>query len=635
MTTSKALLTAASGAAAGGGGLDVNDVFSIYPYIGNGTTTHVISNGLDYSNEGGIWITKNRDQTDAMQLTSTDDDLGKSFQLNGVTQASVTDFLISDTGYTIKSGNGRWNTLNEDYVSWGFRKCPKFFDCVTYTGDGTAGRTISHNLDCEVGMVIVKDISGSGNFAVYHRGVDDGTAPETYSLFLNFTNAQTDRIYWNDTAPTSTTITLGADGTVNGLNVNYIAFIFAHNNGDGNFGPDGDQDIIKCGSFTSDGNISVDLGFEPEWLLVKRYDSTGDWKIFDTMRGFSAFNQDRQLRPNNSAAESDDNFGRVEPTGFQSEETSGTKWIYVAIRKGPLSPPTDASNVFAIATRDAVHPSWESGFPVDFGIRSTVTSTASKYVGDKLTLEYYTTDTTAAGTYSLTNRFDSTEGWSYGVGTNANYYSWMWRRAPHYYDTVAYIGNGTSGHNVSHNLGVVPEMMWVKRLSNTEDWAVYHKDLATNEYLALSVLDLAKTLNGIGRWNDTRPTSSVFTLGNHNTVNGTNNEYVCHLFATVDGVSKVGSYTGTGSSIDIDCGFTSGARFVIIKRTDANGAWWLMDTERGIVSGTSDPAVRLDTNSAQLTGYNLVDPLSSGFKVGTGDASWNTSGGEYIFYAIA
>jgi len=94
----------------------------------------------------------------------------------------------------------------------------------------------------------------------------------------------------------------------------------------------------------------------------------------------------------------------------------------------------------------------------------------------------------------------------------------------------------------------------------------------------------------------------------------------------------VGSYTGNGSTQNIDCGFSSGARFVLIKRTDSTGGWWVFDTERGIVSG-NDPLLYLHLTNAENTTLDFIDPYSSGFAVTA--TSSNVSGGTYIFYAIA
>jgi hypothetical protein len=132
------------------------------------------------------------------------------------------------------------------------------------------------------------------------------------------------------------------------------------------------------------------------------------------------------------------------------------------------------------------------------------------------------------------------------------------------------------------------------------------------------------------------PTSTTYytndaSWGDEN-IGGT---FVTYLFATVAGVSKVGSYTGTGALQTINCGFTSGARFVMIKRTDSTGGWFYYDSVRGITSG-NDPYLFFNVSDAQVTGTNYVDTDTTGFKVtAAAPVALNASGGTYLFLAIA
>ena len=98
----------------------------------------------------------------------------------------------------------------------------------------------------------------------------------------------------------------------------------------------------------------------------------------------------------------------------------------------------------------------------------------------------------------------------------------------------------------------------------------------------------------------------------------------------------MGSYSGNGGSQTIDCGFSggTGARFVLIKRTDQAADWKVYDTVRGIVAG-NDPELALNSNAAEVTGYDYIDPHSSGFIIPIDNFNTNASGGSYIFYAIA
>jgi len=192
-------------------------------------------------------------------------------------------------------------------------------------------------------------------------------------------------------------------------------------------------------------------------------------------------------------------------------------------------------------------------------------------------------------------------------------------------DVVAYTGTG-SARTVAHNLGVAPEMMWVKKRSGSGNWAVYAAPLGATNYLILN--SNGRTFAYDGYWNDTTPTSSVFSLKTDALVNASGSTYIAYLFATLAGISKVGSVTHSGTT-NVDCGFTSGARFVLLKRTDATGDWYVWDSERGIVSG-NDPYLLLNSTAAQVTNTDYIDPLSSGFTITS-----SFTAGDYIFYAIA
>lgn len=142
-------------------------------------------------------------------------------------------------------------------------------------------------------------------------------------------------------------------------------------------------------------------------------------------------------------------------------------------------------------------------------------------------------------------------------------------------------------------------------------------------------------------FSNTAPTASVFSLGNQGgggtyRLNGSGDTYIAYLWATVTGISKVGSYTGTGSDLNVDCGFSAGARFILIKRTDSSSdGWYIYDSARGIVAG-NDPYVLLNSTNAEVTNTDYIDPLSSGFTVtSSAPADLNASSGTYIFLAIA
>jgi len=635
----------------------VDGLFQCHLYEGNGGT-QTITNNINLSGKGGlVWI-KNRDAADAHNLVDT---VRGATKVSPITPAlgevtdddNVTGFTT--TGFTI-GDDVKVNTNNESYASWTFRKQAKFFDIVQYSGNGSA-RTIAHNLGSVPGMIIVIRTDDADDAYVYHRGMHS-SAPEEYYIKLSTDGARADSSsYWNDTAPTSSVFSVGNANGVNNASGEYIAYLFAHNNDDGGFGEPGNQDIIKCGSYSGGGNYFADeqdIGFEPQWLLIKTTTGTKNWVMFDNMRGLSADgSNDSWIYVNTTAADnSNGSLIELKPTGFKPNGSSftgrtGKEFIYVAIRRGGMQTPTAASDVFAVTTRSSSdgEGKYTSGFPVDFSLANNYDASGNTFAGTRLTNAHLqTNDDVVEGSSATDYEWDHNDGVSIGAsgaffGGSTNNINYMWKRARGYFDVVAYTGTG-SARTVAHNLGVVPEMMWIKNRDAAENWPVYHKGLdgGTNpetHYIRLNQNNAEA--DSADWWNDTAPTSSVFTVGTQGQVNTNNQKYIAYLFATAAGVSKLGSYTGNGSSQNIDCGFSggTGARFVLIKNVDATGSWVIFDTTRGLVAG-NDNYLRLDVTNAQGGGYDFIDPLESGFTINqTGGVVLNESGETYIFYAIA
>jgi hypothetical protein len=214
---------------------------------------------------------------------------------------------------------------------------------------------------------------------------------------------------------------------------------------------------------------------------------------------------------------------------------------------------------------------------------------------------------------------------NYRIGNGDTYIDWVMRRAPGFFDVVCYTGTG-SARTVTHNLGVTPELIIVKNREQAWDWAVYNSFNGNTDAMFLNKTDASSALD---YWNNTSPTSTVFTVNNNNRVNSNNVNYVAYLFATVAGVSKVGSVNITANvKQDVNCGFTNGSRFVMVKRTDASGDWFVWDSARGIVAG-NDPYLLLNSSAAEVTNTDLVDTLSSGFSI-----EFNQTG-TWLYLAIA
>jgi hypothetical protein len=235
-------------------------------------------------------------------------------------------------------------------------------------------------------------------------------------------------------------------------------------------------------------------------------------------------------------------------------------------------------------------------------------------------------------------------GWQTGNGTiryenstAINYVLHAFKRAPSFFDVVCYTGTG-SATTFAHNLTVVPELIFIKCRSAANGGLVYNQTIGASKYLQLfftSEGNYAAQGPDAGPFNSTTPTSSVFSVGTYSNTNGSGATYVAYLFATCAGVSKVGTYTGTGAAQTINCGFTAGSRFVLIKRTDSTGDWYLWDSARGIIP-SNDPYLLLNSFAAEVTGTDYVDTTNVGFDItSTAPAGINANGGTFIFLAIA
>ena len=630
----------------------IEDVFSTYLYTGAYTEV-TVNNGIDLASKGGLVWLKPRSAGDHFLQDSA---RGINFALRSNTtaaqdnQGAVTSF--TSTGFT--DGQGA-NGINE--VSWTFRKQAKFFDIVTYTGNGAASQTINHNLGSVPGCMIVKGTSASTNWPVYHRSMD--ASPQDYYVILDGTTAKTNAVAnWGNTAPTSTQFTVGGNNNANGLT--YVAYIFAHDAG--GFGLAGTDNVISCGSFTTDinGNFSpVTLGYEPQWLMFKRSSGTDNWKILDNMRGIPTGSEDAELKANLTNAETTTTrWADLTSTGFTKDgglDASST-YIYIAIRRGPMKVPTLGTSVYNAIARTGTSANatvTSVGFPVDLLMSTARNGNDAESWWDRLRntggagrlLPSSTSAEIAGSTDSLTG-LDVMDGFKVGVDTNGriNYSPWTYvyhcfRRAPGFFDEVCYAGDGTDNRQVTHNLGVTPELIINKNRGAAWPWWVGGSVLGSTRYgLYLNDTSAIQTNAQAFATVGAVFTSSYFLVSSVSAYPPNANGYtnVAYLFATCAGVSKVGTYTGTGATINqINCGFTAGARFVLIKRTDQIGDWYVWDTVRGIIAG-NDPYLLLNSAAAEVTNTDYIDTYSAGFEISTlAPAGLNLQGGTYIFLAIA
>ena len=312
---------------------------------------------------------------------------------------------------------------------------------------------------------------------------------------------------------------------------------------------------------TNDGNSDL----QPDWVWVKRRNSTNDHNIFDSSRGFTK----RLWTNQNSAENTDDGTGvTVHSDGF----ATGTYWGDV----------NSNGNTFV---------GWQ--WKANGGTRTTNTESGNNPAG------------------------------GYQVSTTAGF------------SIVDYTGTGSAG-TMAHGLGAVPHTILVQNRDEGEDWAVYHKNASAagnDSYLRLNTNDGAATAGTV--WNDTTPTSTVFTIGSNNKTNKDNVKYIAYVFTSIQGYSKFGGYTGNGNDngMFIYTGFRPA--WLMIKRTSAN-QWGIYDSKRGT---HNEITMNLDADSDSAentaTNYDDLDFLSNGFKLYEENDDINADGGAYVYFAFA
>jgi hypothetical protein len=639
----------------------IEDVFSTWLYNGN-SSTQTISNGIDLAGKGGlVWI-KARNTSTGHALFNTS--AGRAFSL----ASNTTDPQISSgAGLDLASFNATGFTLGDDsqrtvnssgltFASWTFREQPKFFDVVTWTGTG-GSRAISHALTSTPGCIIIKRTDAADNWYVVHRGAAGGF--NDYGI-LNNTNAFAAGSEISSVNANSFTVS----SFYNGSGSTWVAYVFASNAG--GFGLTGTDNVISCGSFTTDGNGTIPetaLGYEPQYVMFKASSTTGAWTINDTMRGqptpatANASAPDATLYANNANAESQADNLYPTATGFKgvfAAVVPSTTYIYIAIRRGPMKVPTTGTSVYNAVTvtgnSTANRRITGYGFPLDLLLSAGRTGAyIDKTWNSRLTGIYYVRSTTAAAEDVQFGGlagppFAYQDGYQTGTNGGVQYYwnnsgdtyvQYGMRRAPGFFDVVCYTGTGVT-RTVNHNLGVAPELIIFKgRSVGGEDWIVYATPIGVANSLWLNQTDSQKTF-GSFYWNSTAASSNVFTVaGSSLSINASGSTYVAYLFASAPGVSKVGSYTGTGATQVINCGFTGGARFVLIKATSTTGSWYVWDSARGIVAG-NDPYLLLNSTAAEVTNTDWVDTAATGFELSNAGGNLaNSNGVSYIFLAIS
>lgn len=306
---------------------DVNTLFSASLWNGTGVAQNIV-NSVDLT-QGGLILIKDRNSTNSWKFYDTARGPNTYLPISTGSASTLADSVntYNYNGFSIGTSTGV-NTNALSYVGWTFRKAIKFFDVMTWTGDGNALKAIPHSLGSTPGMVIVKRRDAAGSPAVYHIQSNPG---HQYNL-LNDTSLPT----VNDTTfggvpADANNFYLGNSTIVNASGGVYVAWVFAHDS----------TGIIQCGKYTGNGLANgpdILLGWQPQFLLIRRITgSTGNWIIMDTSRGLTIGN-DPVLNPNLAQAETIGDFVTTTSAGFKIITTStsfnvaGSDYVYMAIK---------------------------------------------------------------------------------------------------------------------------------------------------------------------------------------------------------------------------------------------------------------------------------------------------------------
>ena len=311
---------------------------------------------------------------------------------------------------------------------------------------------------------------------------------------------------------------------------------------------------------TNDGNSDL----QPDWVWIKRRNSTNDHNIFDSSRGFTK----RLWTNQNSAENTDDGTGvTVHSDGF----ATGTYW-------------GDVNN------NGSGFVGWQ--WKANGGTRTTFTESGNNPAGG--------------------HQANTTAGFS----------------------IVDYTGTGSAG-TVAHGLGAVPHTIWVQNRDEGEDWAVYHRNASAagnDSYLRLNTNDGAATAGTV--WNDTSPTSTVFTVGSNNKTNKDGAKYIAYVFTPIQGYSKFGKYVGNANNEGpfVYTGFK--VKWLMVKNASGVDNWALHDATRNPSNG-NDGELFPNENYAESTGTVRFDFLSNGFKVRHTGSAVNDNGDTIVYMAFA
>ena len=576
---------------------------------------------------------------------------GKRLLLNTTAaQATDAESVRAFSGKNIIVGTNLISTTQPptELFATTFVKKAGFFDIVTYTGNGTAGRAIAHSLAAEVGCIMVKRLDATSNWSIYHVGTNAGVTPQNYVLRTTTAAAAADSTIWNNTAPTSSNFTVGSSTDVNANGGTYVAYLFANDTSE--------NSLIKCGYYTGTGGTRFEknLGWETQTIIAKNTTNVANWAWTGDMYAYGDFGATTYFPINDIFTTNSGGSGVIPSVnGFEVIgtsavfNTSANNYIYIAI-KNDIQKPANALEVFSTSynggSEDWNAQKISNHRKVDWLISNVYDGNTGNYYnvildnrkhdnnGSDIGIFRTSGANVSSATHNVVMPFEGSNNWwspdyIWSNSSNGSRQNHNFTRAIGVFDKGRYAGNGST-QTVKHNLGVIPEMI-IFHANST--FNVYHKDLGPNSYFTLSSTGAVTAQTGfVGTLTNT-------TIGLNNILkNNTNGEQEhFYAFASLAGVSKVGSYVGNGAVRNVDCGFNGGARFVLVRPITSGAAYfqtYAFSNALGIAY--SNDVLMVFTGSGSPISADAVLPSQNGFGL-TGSSYLNQSGITYVYLAMA
>tara|TARA_B100000902_G_scaffold62415_1_gene69352 strand:+ start:693 stop:2771 length:2079 start_codon:yes stop_codon:yes gene_type:complete len=673
------------------------DLFNSLLFEGNGSTSRGINMGVDLAGAGGMVWTKDIDDTSGddggVHVYNTVRGAGKMIDLNDndsevTTSDGITAFTSS--GYTTSNKQG-CNGNNKRIMSYAFRKEANFMDIVEVSTNNETAFMVNHSLGAKPGFIMMRN-TGAAHWFCWHKdiaqtsGNNTGTSDELhFKLSMSGGNSEvsSDDHYEVGRSASATQVRVPTGSDLNYGNGKIIIIVFASHEGStdhpaGAFGGGGNADIIKCGYYVGNndngtGGPDIDLGWDPEFLMIGRMNGTytGSNNIFCQTRGmYNVFTEymtyairldgsyTGQQRWSYAGPAPMHNGFKARGTGdsINSNQNNGgtNKYWYLAIRRadGVVSKGIGGSSQRADYSRytQSSEPVVTENFRIDATLYRKPTAShdtwaacrvggASFVETNKFNNEMEESDLSfESGTQNQAHKGNVTSG--------GDTYFMNWTRCDTF-DCFNYKGSGSDNRVVTHNMGLAPEMIWIKGLNtngadtnhndNTANehygWACWHEGLngggnsAIGRLFQMNTQNAPETNSNIFK---SIPTATGFTVGTHGRINESGTIYNCWLFASKAGISKVGHFNSQGSGwIDIDLGFNPRTLFIM---KDSDGWRYMQHTTQSPAwnSDESDNKAWMLNMQRDLTAWDGTRTMSNGFQKEASSGSEN-----WLYYAHA